>query len=104
MAHPVVLSEAAILDIDKAFDYYNSRSYGLGFEFTDLLDNYFKKIGRLTYPLLSVMITSASSLSAYRFLRDLCVLAGLPATPLSNFSPDLPTPLLSPGSLPLTML
>ncbi|HEY4290443.1 MAG TPA: type II toxin-antitoxin system RelE/ParE family toxin [Puia sp.] len=47
MAHPVVLSEAAILDIDKAFDYYNSRSFGLGFEFTDLLDRYFRKIGRL---------------------------------------------------------
>ncbi len=47
MPHPVVLSEAATLDIDKAFDYYNSRSYGLGFEFTDLLDSYFKKIGRL---------------------------------------------------------
>ena len=47
MPHPVVLSAAAILDIDKAFDYYNSRSYGLGFEFTDTLDAYFKKISNL---------------------------------------------------------
>lgn len=47
MAHPIVLSAAAILDIDKAFDYYNSRSYGLGFEFTDTLDTYFKKISNL---------------------------------------------------------
>jgi len=47
MPHPVVLSPAAILDIDNAFDYYNSRSYGLGFEFTDTLDSYFKKISQL---------------------------------------------------------
>ena len=44
MPHPVVLSADAIADIDKAFEYYNSRSYGLGFEFTDILDGYFKKI------------------------------------------------------------
>jgi hypothetical protein len=37
----------AIADIDQAFEYYNSRSYGLGFEFTDTLDAYFKKISRL---------------------------------------------------------
>jgi hypothetical protein len=47
MAHPVVLSARAIDDIDAAFEYYNSRSYGLGFEFTDTLDVYFKKISRL---------------------------------------------------------
>ena len=47
MPHPIVLSADAILDIDKAFDYYNSRSYGLGFEFTDTLDEYFKKISNL---------------------------------------------------------
>lgn len=47
MSHPVVLSADAIADIDQAFEYYNSRSYGLGFEFTDTLDAYFKKIGRL---------------------------------------------------------
>ncbi len=47
MPHPIVLSTDAILDIDKAFDYYNSRSYGLGFEFTDTLDVYFKKISNL---------------------------------------------------------
>ena len=38
MAHPVVLSARAIDDIDAGFEYYNSRSYGLGFEFTDTLD------------------------------------------------------------------
>lgn len=47
MTHPVVLSADAISDIDAAFEYYNSRSYGLGFEFTDTLDNYFQKISRL---------------------------------------------------------
>jgi toxin ParE1/3/4 len=47
MAHAVVLSADAIIDIDQAFEYYNSRSYGLGFEFTDILDAYFKKISRL---------------------------------------------------------
>ncbi len=30
MPHPVVLSADAISDVDKAFEYYNSRSYGLG--------------------------------------------------------------------------
>ena len=47
MSHPVVLSADAVSDIDKAFEYYNSRSYGLGFEFTDTLDTYFKKISNL---------------------------------------------------------
>lgn len=47
MPHPVVLSTDAILDIHQAFEYYNTRSYGLGFEFTDTLDNYFKKISHL---------------------------------------------------------
>jgi ParE toxin of type II toxin-antitoxin system, parDE len=47
MSHPVVLSADAITDIDQTFEYYNSRSYGLGFEFTDTLDAYFKKISRL---------------------------------------------------------
>ena len=47
MPHPVVLSADAINDIDEAFEYYNSRSYGLGFEFTDTLDGYFQKISRL---------------------------------------------------------
>lgn len=47
MSHPVVLSAEAIADIDTAFQYYNSRSYGLGFEFTGTLDAYFDKISRL---------------------------------------------------------
>src|ERR1700761_423018 len=47
MPHSVVLSADAIADIDEAFEYYNSRSYGLGFEFTDTLDAYFKKISHL---------------------------------------------------------
>jgi len=47
MPHPVVLSADAINDIDEAFEYYNRRSYGLGFEFTDTLDAYFQKISRL---------------------------------------------------------
>ncbi len=47
MSHPIVLSSDAAQDIDKAFEYYNSRSYGLGFEFIDTLDAYFKKISSL---------------------------------------------------------
>lgn len=47
MHHPVVLSADAIADIDAAVEYYNSRSYGLGFEFADTLDRYFKKISQL---------------------------------------------------------
>jgi len=47
MPHPVVLSADAIADIDQAFEYYNRRSYGLGFEFTDTLDVYFKRISQL---------------------------------------------------------
>jgi hypothetical protein len=47
MPHPIVLSADAILDIDTAVEYYNSRSYGLGFEFADTLDRHFRKIGQL---------------------------------------------------------
>jgi hypothetical protein len=47
MPHPIVLSADAVLDIDQAFDYYNGCSYGLGFEFTDTLNIYLKKIGNL---------------------------------------------------------
>jgi hypothetical protein len=47
MLHPIVLSSDATQDIDKAFEYYNSRSYGLGFEFIDTLDVFFKKISSL---------------------------------------------------------
>jgi hypothetical protein len=31
MSHPIVLSADAVLDIDEAVEYYNSRSCGLGF-------------------------------------------------------------------------
>ena len=47
MFHPIVLSTDAVFDIDFAVEFYNSRSYGLGFEFADTLDNYFKKISQL---------------------------------------------------------
>jgi hypothetical protein len=47
MPHPIVLSADAIVDIDTAVEYYNSRSYGLGFEFADTLDRYFRKISQL---------------------------------------------------------
>jgi hypothetical protein len=47
MAHSIVLAADAILDIDNAVEYYNGRSYGLGFEFADTLDSYFKKISQL---------------------------------------------------------
>jgi hypothetical protein len=47
MPYNIVLSAQAMLDIDEGFDKYNRDSYGLGFEFTDTLDVYFKKISRL---------------------------------------------------------
>jgi toxin ParE1/3/4 len=47
MSHLIVLSAEAVLDIDEAVEYYNSRSYGLGFEFADTLDSYFRKISQL---------------------------------------------------------
>jgi hypothetical protein len=47
MPFSVVLSPDAINDIDIAVEYYNRLSEGLGFEFTDTIDNYFRKIARL---------------------------------------------------------
>lgn len=47
MAYPLSLSADAVADIDKAVDYYNGISAGLGFEFTDTLDRYFKNIADL---------------------------------------------------------
>jgi hypothetical protein len=47
MTHPIVLSADAIVDIDTAVEYYNSRSDGLGFEFADTLGRYFRKIVQL---------------------------------------------------------
>jgi hypothetical protein len=46
MAFFVVLSPDAINDIDIAFEYYNKLSDGLGFEFTDTIDAYLKKIAK----------------------------------------------------------
>jgi toxin ParE1/3/4 len=47
MSHPIVLSTDAVSDIDVAVEYYNRCSYGLGFEFADTLDRYFRKISQL---------------------------------------------------------
>jgi hypothetical protein len=47
MSFRIVLSVDAINDIDRAFDYYNALSAGLGFEFTNTLDWYFNKIAAL---------------------------------------------------------
>jgi len=46
MAFSIVLSPDAINDIDLAFEYYNKLSDGLGFEFTDTIDAYLKRIAR----------------------------------------------------------
>lgn len=47
MPYSVILAEEAIVDIDQAVEYYNGISFGLGFEFIDILDLYFKKIAAL---------------------------------------------------------
>lgn len=47
MAYQLSLSPDAIADIDKAVEYYNGISAGLGFEFTDTLDRYFNNITHL---------------------------------------------------------
>lgn len=47
MPYSVVLSPDAINDIDTAVEYYDQLSEGLGFEFTDTLDAYLKKIAVL---------------------------------------------------------
>lgn len=48
MAYQLSLSPDGIDDIDHAFEYYNGVSAGLGFEFTDTLDRYFKNIAHLS--------------------------------------------------------
>ena len=46
MSFLIVLSPEAIEDIDTGFNYYNKLSEGLGFEFTDTIDMYLKKISQ----------------------------------------------------------
>ena len=40
MLFEILLSPDAIEDIDKGFEYYNSKSDGLGFELTDTINVY----------------------------------------------------------------
>ena len=47
MSFRIVLSIDAINDIDRAVDYYNALSAGLGFEFTNTIGLYFNKIASL---------------------------------------------------------
>lgn len=44
MPFDIVLSPEAVEDIDYGFNYYNKLSDGLGFEFTNTIDRYLKKI------------------------------------------------------------
>jgi hypothetical protein len=44
MPFDIVLSPEAVQDVDDGFKYYNKLSNGLGFEFTDTIDRYLKKI------------------------------------------------------------
>ncbi|MDZ4809849.1 MAG: hypothetical protein SGI96_16530 [Bacteroidota bacterium] len=43
----ILLSPDAIADIDEGFEYYNSKSQGLGFEFTDTINAYLGKISKV---------------------------------------------------------
>jgi plasmid stabilization system protein ParE len=47
MSFSVFLSPKSIADIDYAFDYYNQQSPGLGFEFANTIDAFFRKIGQV---------------------------------------------------------
>ena len=47
MPFEILLSPEAIADINDGFEYYNSKSIGLGFEFTDTIDIYFSKISEM---------------------------------------------------------
>ena len=47
MAYSISLSPEAIYDIDNAVEYYNTLSAGLGFEFANTIDIYFKRIAEL---------------------------------------------------------
>jgi toxin ParE1/3/4 len=47
MVYPIIISVAAVLDIDQAVEYYNSKSFGLGFVFAETLDKIFKSIALL---------------------------------------------------------
>jgi hypothetical protein len=40
----VLLSPDAITDLDQGFDYYNSKSFGLGYEFIETINAYINKI------------------------------------------------------------
>ena len=47
MLFEILLSPDAIYDMDYGFDYYNSKSAGLGFEFTDTINIYLTKISHV---------------------------------------------------------
>ena len=47
MLFKIFVSPEAIKDIDDGFEYYNSKSFGLGFEFTDTVDIYLSKISEV---------------------------------------------------------
>lgn len=47
MSFIILLSPDAIADIDEGFEYYNSKSLGLGLEFTDTIDAYLEKISKV---------------------------------------------------------
>lgn len=49
MSFSLFLSPEAINDIDKAVEYYNKVSYGLGFDFVDIIDLYFTSIKQLPH-------------------------------------------------------
>ena len=46
MLFEILLSPDAMDDIDNGFEYYNSKSAGLGFEFTDTINIYLTKISQ----------------------------------------------------------
>ena len=47
MGFTILLSPEAIADIEYGFEYYNSKSLGLGFEFTNTINAYLAKINEV---------------------------------------------------------
>lgn len=49
MSFWIYVTSEAVKDIDDAFNYYNSKSGGLGYRFAEIADIYFHKISQVPF-------------------------------------------------------